>query len=299
MKFGKEEREFLINEFIERDKRELIGITKAVIKKPRLFDRKAAFLKKFTIDMSKAYYNLYYKPRFVKKAVKKEIKYVIKTEIKKPKFIKKIKLEKTKLEEAPKPVFEEGYRSIFLEGIPIKLIYSKGKYKLEEPELSENDKDVVFKLKKKLGNKVYKKGRLDEKDFREKMEKYARKFKINVDDDYYNKIKYNFVRDVLGYGRIEILLKDKNVSEIICNGINQPILIKYKNHYDVETNIEYKDEKQINEIIDRFSRLAGKKLEKKNPFLTANIDIGRVQANITTKLSGAKYAIRKKEVKNG
>ena len=291
----KEEREFLINEFSDEDKRSLVEISRIITKRSKRFDRKSAFLKKFTINMGKAYYNLYYKPRFVKKA-KPEIK-EIKIEVKKPEI--KVEIKKNipfVLDEAPKPIFEEPY--IIIPEFNVKAFYKNGAYILDEPELNQNDKSILFNLKKKLGNKFYKERKIDENLLSKKLGKYSGKYKIKADEGYYKKIKYYFIRDVLGYGKIDALLKDKDVYEIICNGINQPILITYKDKYDIETNLAYDDERQLNEIIEKFSRALGKKLSEKEPFLSAKIDIGNIQANIKTKLSGAKFAI-KKEVKNG
>ena len=288
----KEERVFLINEFSDEDKKRLLEVTDAVGRRLKKFDRKAAFLKKFTINMGKAYYNLYKKPKIVK--IEKP-----KVEIKPEIIIVKpvIKIEpriEVELDIPPSPVYIEPYKTIISDGVTVRSLFKDGMYSLFEPELNENDKNLILLLKKKLGNNAYKKNNVDENDLRKKLTKYSKKFKIEVNEPYYNKIKYYFSRDVLGYGRIDALLKDTDVKEIICNGINQPVIVTFKNNYDVETDIAYDDEMQLNQVIERFSRLIGRNLNEKNPFLAAELSIGNIQANLKTKLSGAKFAIRKR-----
>ncbi len=287
----KEERVFLINEFSDEDKKKLLEVTNAVGRRLKRFDKKAAFLKKFTIDMSKAYYNLYKKPIVVK--VEKP-KIEIKPEIKIEKPIVKIEPKSIELDVPPSPVYIEPYKTILSDGVTVRSLFKDGMYSLFEPELNENDRNIILLLKKKLGNEAYKKHIVDEKNLRIKLMKYSKKFKIQVNEPYYNKIKYYFSRDVLGYGRIDALLKDIDIKEIICNGINQPVIVTFKNNYDVETNIIYDDEMQLNQVTEKFSRLTGRTINEKNPFLAAELSIGNIQANIKTKLSGAKFAIRKR-----
>jgi len=288
----KEERVFLINEFSDEDKKRLLEVIKTAGRRLKKFDRKSAFLKKFTINMGEAYYDLYKKPK-VAKVEKPKIKIKPEIIIEKP-FIKiepKIEIE---LDVPPAPIYIEPYKTIIFDGVTVRSLFKDGMYSLFEPELNENDKSLILLLKKKLGNDAYKKNRVDENNLKKKLTKYSKKFKIEANEPYYNKIRYYFSRDVLGYGRIDALLKDTDVKEIICNGINQPIIITFKDNYDVETDIVYDDEMQINQVIERFSRLIGRKINEKNPFLAAELNIGNIQANIKTKLSGAKFAIRKR-----
>ena len=287
----KEERVFLINEFSDEDKKRLLEVTDAVGRRLKKFDRKAAFLKKFTINMGKAYYNLYKKPKIVKiEKPKVEIKPIV---IEKPAIKIEPRIE-VELDVPPSPIYIEPYKIIISDGVTVRSLFKDGMYSLFEPELNETDKNLILLIKKKLGNNAYKKNKIDENALRKKLTKYSKKLKIEVNEPYYNKIKYYFSRDVLGYGRIDALLKDTDVKEIICNGINRPVIITFKNNYDVETDIAYDDEMQLNQVIERFSRLIGRNLNEKNPFLAAELSIGNIQANLKTKLSGAKFAIRKR-----
>jgi len=287
----KEERVFLINEFSDEDKKRLLEVTNAVGRRLKKFDKKAAFLKKFTINMGKAYYNLYKKPKIVKiEKPKVEIKPIV---IEKPAIKIEPRIE-VELDVPPSPIYIEPYKIIISDGVTVRSLFKDGMYSLFEPELNETDKNLILLIKKKLGNNAYKKNKIDENALRKKLTKYSKKLKIEVNEPYYNKIKYYFSRDVLGYGRIDALLKDTDVKEIICNGINRPVIITFKNNYDVETDIAYDDEMQLNQVIERFSRLIGRNLNEKNPFLAAELSIGNIQANLKTKLSGAKFAIRKR-----
>jgi archaeal flagellar protein FlaI len=99
----------------------------------------------------------------------------------------------------------------------------------------------------------------------------------------------------LGIGEIEVLLKDKNIEEIVINNANEPVWIYHRKHSWLKTNIIPKNE----EIIKHYATLAGRVVNKDitllNPLLDAHLKSGdRINATlspITTK--GNTITIRK------
>lgn len=99
----------------------------------------------------------------------------------------------------------------------------------------------------------------------------------------------------LGIGEIEVLLKDKNIEEIVINNANEPVWIYHRKHSWLKTNIIPKNE----EIIKHYATLAGRIVNKDitllNPLLDAHLKTGdRINATlspITTK--GNTITIRK------
>jgi flagellar protein FlaI len=99
----------------------------------------------------------------------------------------------------------------------------------------------------------------------------------------------------LGLGEIEVLLRDKEIEEIVINNANEPVWIYHRKHAWLKTNIIPRSE----EIIKHYATLAGRVVNKDitllNPMLDAHLKTGdRINATlspITTK--GNTITIRK------
>jgi len=99
----------------------------------------------------------------------------------------------------------------------------------------------------------------------------------------------------LGLGELEVLLRDKEIEEIVVNNANEPAWVYHRKHAWLKTNIIPKNE----EIIKHYATLAGRIVNKDitllNPMLDAHLKTGdRLNATlnpITTK--GNTITIRK------
>ena len=69
------------------------------------------------------------------------------------------------------------------------------------------------------------------------------------------KIKYYLERDLLGYGELDVLLRDENVEEISAAEIGKPIFIFHRKYGHIETNLVFNDE--IFSILHKKGRIKG------------------------------------------
>lgn len=294
MKLQKEP-DFLVNEFLEGPQEQLKRIVKVATRKVQPYDKKAAFFKEFTFGLL----NAYRREKFLElqriKEIKelKKIKPKIKGIVKKPVVKKKVKLD---LPPPPKPKFE-SYHDIIKGSdgkVLAKAIYKGGVYALDEPKLNQNGVSIMKSVINHYGKKILrKKSLLGDKGFLSKIiSKSADKLKMGYSDEVFNSIRYHLIRDLINLGRVDALVKDNKVNEIICDGAGRNVTIDYKGK-DVGTNIVFDDDDEIDRVVLNLAEKAKKKVDVRHPFLNVVIDNLNIQANIKSGFSGAKFIIKK------
>jgi len=290
------EPQFLYDDFGDRERRELEKIIKTVSRRPSKQDAKAMFLKNLTFQMFNAYRRKKVGERKEEKKVQ-PIKVKAEEKVEKP-IVKPKKPKKIELEEAPKPVYKKVLptREILRSGgVIVKAAYKNGIYNLIEPELNENEEKILDKLEEEIGKKISKNKKLasDKEFIKEKINKIAEDMKIPINIGTYDKIQYYLIRDKINFGKIDGLLRDVNVKEIICDGVNEAIKVKYRGEEAV-SDVVFESKEELNSLIKKFAKLADKKISEEEPFLKATLPSGiRVQASLSSDLSDARFVINK------
>src|SRR3989338_4419150 len=82
------------------------------------------------------------------------------------------------------------------------------------------------------------------------------------------------MHDMLGLGKIELLLHDSQLEEIIVNSAREPIRVYHRKHGWLETNIFVKDEAQIQNYSNIIARRVGRQITTLHPLLDANLVSG-------------------------
>ncbi len=117
--------------------------------------------------------------------------------------------------------------------------------------------------------------------------------KINAEQKYH--IFYFIERDFLKYGIIDVIMSDRHIEDISCNGPNLPIYIYHREYGSVKTNIKF-EEQQLNEFILRLSQLCGKHISILNPIMDAALPDGsRINMTLGSEVTkkGSSFTIRK------
>ena len=90
------------------------------------------------------------------------------------------------------------------------------------------------------------------------------------------------IRQNLGLGDIEILLKDANMEEIVINSANEPVWVYHRKHGWLKTNVKMPDEGRTRHYATMIGRDVGKEITLLNPLMDANLLTGdRVNATLT------------------
>lgn len=160
------------------------------------------------------------------------------------------------------------------------------KFYVTEAELTEEDLDIISTLQKSVmaSGEINAAGSYDEirKDVSRMLEDLFSRHLPFVSEE--EKIRYLdlVLRNMFGYGRIQPLVDNDDLEEIMVNGINLPVMVFHPKFGMCETNIIFETEDEIKNIIDRIGFRIKRKIDLANPLMDARLPDGsRVNATIS------------------
>lgn len=126
---------------------------------------------------------------------------------------------------------------------------------------------------------------------------------IRLLDQYYStlevssihKIMYFLRRNFIGYERINALIRDPNIEDISCSGIEIPIYLYHRKHNNIVTNILF-GEKEVDSLVVKLCQRSGKHISIGEPIVDATLPDGsRIQATLGKEVTtrGSSFTIRK------
>ena len=86
------------------------------------------------------------------------------------------------------------------------------------------------------------------------------------------KISEDLLNDIIGYGPLEVLLKDVNISEIMVNGPNR-VYIEKQGKIQL-SDVVFKDDNHVMNIIDRIVSSVGRHIDESSPMVDARLQDG-------------------------
>ena len=123
---------------------------------------------------------------------------------------------------------------------------------LIEPFVDNQEKEIIEKLKNYLINLAAFNGHPTtdrKKDFEEYFPIALDDLDIRLGGNQGTVIKYYVERDVVGYGRIDGLMRDPNVEDISCDSSTVPVFVFHREHGYIMTNIKYNDDDELNRYV--------------------------------------------------
>jgi flagellar protein FlaI len=203
--------------------------------------------------------------------------------------------------------------TVFREVYPIKEPYvyaaivknpetQKIMYEVIEPTLQKEEEQKLQEIKRFLMEEVD--INLKDIETREKAENYLiekakeiiRKYRLKIPQEAVDKLTYYIVRDFIGYGKIDPLMKDHLIEDISADGVNIPIYVWHRIYESLPTNIIFKDEAELNSFIVRLAYLSGKNISIASPILDASLPDGsRIQLTYGNEVTrrGSTFTIRR------
>jgi len=112
----------------------------------------------------------------------------------------------------------------------------------------------------------------------------------------WSKIEYYIERDLVGYGILDPIFRDRYIEDISCNGPRKPIYVWHRKYESIPTNIEFVSEEELDEYILKLAHMAGKHISVAYPVLDAILPGGhRLAATFRKEVStsGSTFTIRK------
>jgi len=112
----------------------------------------------------------------------------------------------------------------------------------------------------------------------------------------WGKILYYLIRDTVGYGVIDPLMKDEYIEDISCDGIGKPVYVWHQKYESIPTNIKFTLDSELDKMVLRLAHKAGKHISVAFPILDAILPEGhRLAATYRREVStsGSTFTIRK------
>ncbi len=175
-------------------------------------------------------------------------------------------------------------------------------YEVIEPTLLKEDEVQLKEIKALLIDEID--VSLKEIGTREKAEEYLKSkireiikdYRLKIAEEAIDKLMYYIIRDFLGYGKIDPLMKDRLIEDISADGVNIPLYVWHREYESLPTNIIFEDVDELNSFIIRLAYLAGKNISIASPMLDATLPDGsRLQLTYGTEVTrrGSTFTVRR------
>ncbi len=176
------------------------------------------------------------------------------------------------------------------------------KYSLLEPTLTPEDRARVNEIKDILwdelfiSSKEFKNKKESEEFLKQKIEDKVTKYKIQVDPITLQKYQYYITRDFLNFGKIDGLMRDENIEDISCDGINIPVFVWHRKYESIPSNLIFRTAEELENFVFKLAYLCGRHISIAQPLLDGTLPDGsRAQVTYGTEVTpkGSTFTIRK------
>ena len=110
------------------------------------------------------------------------------------------------------------------------------------------------------------------------------------------RVEYYLVRDFLGFGPVDILLRDGMIEDISCDGPTIPIYLFHRKYESLRTTVVFASDDELDGFVVRLAQRSGKHISVADPLLDATLPDGsRLQATLSREVTtrGSSFTIRK------
>ncbi len=116
-----------------------------------------------------------------------------------------------------------------------------------------------------------------------------------ISEQYLDSLSRKFLRDINGYGEIDPLIQDDELEEIMVIGTDKPVFVYHRKYGMMKTNIRFRNEDEIRELIDAIARQINRRIDQETPILDGRLrDGSRINATIPpVSADGPSLTIRK------
>ncbi len=173
-------------------------------------------------------------------------------------------------------------------------------YHTVEPLLSEGElkylKVIENAFEKMIHSEIVIIGDKDREEYlRDRFSMIISIYLLNLDYFQKEKMFYHLLKKYIGYGKIDVLMKDPYIEDITCNGPNSQIYVNHRIYGSVRTDVAF-EEVELNNFVMKIAQTAGRHISVLQPIRDAtladgsriNITLGR---EVTRK--GSTFTIRR------
>jgi len=196
--------------------------------------------------------------------------------------------------------YEEAIESYEINGIPVKIF--QGRMEIVEPHLDDEMRetfsivmDHMTRTEKRIGVDGMTENILIEA-FKNSAKVTEKNQEVQNNFDTY---QYYLLRDMMGYGVLDILWRDTNIEDFSIQGIDTPVCLIHRNHQEmnyINTNIKFDDSEILEDYIRKICDSAGKTPTYTEPHIEGStIEGHRISAIMGSDICprGATISVRK------
>ncbi|WP_305065318.1 type II/IV secretion system ATPase subunit [Methanococcoides sp.] len=204
------------------------------------------------------------------------------------------------LEELERYWIDEPYSFISI----VKTKQKEVEYKVIEPELDSFEILLIEEIHDVLKDVLTLEGVCDIdninsidkcKLLREKTEQVLSEY-AELEIKSFEKIFYYVRRDFIEFGKISAIMRDPNIEDIWCNGVNMHIHVFHIAYGSIPTNIVFNTSDELNSFVMRIAQQSGRHLSASTPILdTVMRDGSRINITYGQEISpnGSSFSIRR------
>jgi flagellar protein FlaI len=199
-----------------------------------------------------------------------------------------------------KGVKEFGWKNLGKRIIEFDNDLSEYVYKVDEPVLSSKEeqtkKDLLHLYQLEADIDVSDMTTEEKKEYLYDLLVYlVKKHRIKLSENSKHKIFYYLFREFIGYGKIDILMKDDEIEDISCDGPNIPIFIYHRKYESIRTNIKFTNKNSLDSFTIKLAQLCGKQLSIYEPIVDGKLPDGsRLQTTLAkTVTHSSTFTIRR------
>ncbi|MDG6931766.1 MAG: Flp pilus assembly complex ATPase component TadA [Nitrososphaerota archaeon] len=174
-------------------------------------------------------------------------------------------------------------------------------YFVREPELTDAEKAIYSELMEAV---YYSFRSSDDKDQMSALENFIWKASEDLEimeqvKASYSRLDYYILRDALGFGIIDALMKDDDVEEVSCEGYDKNVAVIHREFpgFDwLDTNVKFESEDELGRFVQKIVMRSGKAISTAIPYVDATLPDGsRLASTFGSEISmpGSSFDVRK------
>jgi len=164
-------------------------------------------------------------------------------------------------------------------------------YVVSITNISEHTKIILEKIREEFITKINiedleakEENRMEDiqKKFRREIKEIVKKYFPRSNEKTKNMLVNYLIQENIGLGKIDILLHDEHLEEIVINNHDEPVWVYHRQHGWLKTNIIIFSESKIRHYATIIGRNIGKEITNLNPLMDAHLLSGdRVNATLS------------------
>ncbi len=170
-------------------------------------------------------------------------------------------------------------------------------YRVCEVELTQGELELLKEIKLRLYEMInVDLASVNAEDFlQQRVKEIMREFSIRLSPRSLDRIMYHAARDLIGYGRLDAVLRDKRVEDISADGPGIPLYVYHQKYGSLQTNIVFSRE-ELDSLIYKLSQRGGRHISLARPLVDASLpNLDRLQLSIGSEITtkGSTFTVRK------